>query len=167
MGEAGPEVGDLEHAWRIYNSTQEMIRFADRKIRVLLLISGGLTSCVFLTLSELREGGQLARLGLAIFLVAMLVFLSLGLMEVAPRTGRKLEGPGLVFFQRVAERSDPGEYHREFMASSQEERLQDLCEQIHQVSVIARLKFRTYTRAWKALAVQVLAFVMLLWGLAG
>ena len=164
----------LDQAWRILNLNQELIRAADQKIYLLIVMSTLLVTYVSTNLEKIVNHGVVERVCLILFLVAGAAFFFFALTTVLARSRRLLARPlnrdeaehpvvtpHLIFFGDISQRARPDEYAASFHQADLHDVLNDVCHQIHQVAGIANNKYRAYRRAWMALAVEVTLFLAL------
>jgi hypothetical protein len=158
-----PEAWRYDHAWRVLNLNQEIIRATDQKTYMLIVMSTLLVSFTASNLDRLSRDGWLhdavlPSLGLtaiAFFIFALATLLARH-EPIAPTTQ-----PSLVFFGHILGRRDISTYRSDFHAASQHEVIDDMLAQILIVSSILRTKLATYRRAWICLAFQVAIFLAL------
>jgi hypothetical protein len=137
-----------DHAWRLYNSLQEMIRFADYKIYLLYMIAGILMSMLFSQYKDLMS------LGFAFKFFYILVLLSSGFLiyfsikTVMPRASkaRKLDSQRLIYFQDISVQ-DEKEYIMRFIDLPTDQITEDLLLQVTVLSDILALKFDNLKKA--------------------
>ncbi len=155
----------LDQAWRILNLNQELIRAADQKIYLLIVMSTLLVTYVSTNLDKIMRQGVVEKIWLLLFFFAGAAFFYFALTTLLAR-GRKpaieaAQIPNLVFFGDIAQRSKPDDYAASFHRADLHEVLDDVCYQIHQVASIATNKYRAYRRAWMALLIEVSMFLVL------
>lgn len=155
----------LDQAWRILNLNQDLIRAADQKIYLLIVMSALLVTYVSTNLDKIVRQGMVEKVWLFLFLIGGAAFFLFALMTLLAR-GRKPENgslriPHLVYFQDIAQRAQPGEYAANFRDADLHEVLDDVCHQIHQVATIAGNKYRSYRRAWAGLLLEVSMFLVI------
>ena len=128
----------LDSAWRIYKDAQDLIKFADRKINILLIISGVMITFVFNQVGTIKASGDMAYVALAAFLVALSLFLLFSLLALFSRKEAK-SGIGvsqLIFFGHIGSRKSADEYY-------------EYLKTVHRIRFCAICAFR-YT-AWASL----------------
>lgn len=137
-----------DHAWKLYSSLQEMIRFADYKVYLLYMIAGVVLSLVF---SEFKD---LLALGLAFkILIALLVassgFLILYSMKtMMPRASTKhiMKSQKLIYFLDIASQEDH-EFVQHFLELPTSSITEDVLVQIAILSDILKQKFYYLNKA--------------------
>lgn len=154
----------LDHAWRIYLNAQDMIKYADQKVHVLLALSTLISSFILANLNSIVKGGIFERSLLGVFVIAAAFFFVFALFALLARKDSRTGDtvPRLVFFRHIQEKKEAIEYVQSFNNISLSEALADLCYQIYEVSIIAEKKFKSYRFAWAALSLQALTFVVLI-----
>lgn len=164
MTDWDPGFTRLEHAWRIYVNAQEMIKYADQKVQVLIGLGTlviGVVVARLQSLAAFTELGVLTLLGFGLCSVLFFVFALAALLARSDKSTPR-DAPRLIYFGHIASRSTV-EYSAAFRDVSHPEALDDLCYQVVEVGTIAAKKFRYYRHAWKALgAVAGFALVFLI-----
>ena len=160
----------LDQAWKVLNLNQDLIRAADQKIYLLIVMSTLLVTYVSTNLEKIMHQGMLQRAVLIIFLLAVSAFFFFALSTVVSRNRRQPGDvpalPQVVFFGDIAERSSAQEYVDAFRGADMHAVFDDICHQIYGVASIAREKYRSYRRAWLALLVEVTLFLLLEFSIA-
>jgi hypothetical protein len=155
----------LDQAWRILNLNQELIRSADQKTYLLIVMSTLLVTYVSTNLDKIMRHGMVEKVGLVLFLVAGAAFFYFALSTLLARARKSpsvsTQIPNLIFFSDIAQRASPNDYAESFHRASLSDVLDDVCHQIHQVANIAGNKYRAYRRAWIALLIEVSMFLLL------
>jgi len=155
----------LDQVWRILNLNQELIRSADQKSYLLIVMSTLLVTYISTNLPGLMGMGMPVKLSLVLFIFAAAMFYYFALSTLLARNRGKhalsSQIPNLIFFGDIAQRAQPADYAACFHRADLHEVLDDVCHQIHQVANIATRKYRAYRRAWIALMAELSMFVML------
>jgi Family of unknown function (DUF5706) len=155
----------LDQAWRILNLNQELIRSADQKSYLLIVMSTLLVTYISTNLPRLMGMGMSVKVSLVLFIFAAAMFYYFALSTLLARNRGRVASsaqiPNLVFFGDIAQRAQPADYAACFHRADLHEVLDDVCHQIHQVAHIATRKYRAYRRAWIALLAELCMFVML------
>lgn len=158
----------LDQVWRILNLNQELIRSADQKSYLLIVMSTLLVTYISTNLPRLMGMGMSVKLSLILFIFAAAMFYYFALSTLLARNRGKAapstqtgQIPNLIFFGDIAQRAQPADYAACFHRADLHEVLDDVCHQIHQVAHIATRKYRAYHRAWIALLAELSMFVML------
>lgn len=160
----------LDQAWKVLNLNQDLIRAADQKIYLLIVMSTLLVTYVSTNLEKIMRQGMLQRAALILLLLAVAAFFYFALSTVLSRNRKQPSAvpllPRLVFFGDIAERGSAQMYVSAFRDTDMHSLLDDICHQIHDVASIARQKYRSYRRAWTALLVEVTLFLLLQFSIA-
>ena len=158
----------LEHAWNIYLNTQEIIKYADQKVHVLIVFTTIVAGSVILKFDYILKQGFFNELLAIAFLVVTGFFLMFALLALLARYDVKGEaiGPRQVFFRHIQQRRSAREYANSFKEASCQDALDDLCNQIYEVSIITEQKFKNYRLACITLIVQIILFLIIFIGLA-
>ena len=165
----------LDQAWRILNLNQDLIRSADQKIYLLIVMSTLLVTYVSANLDKIMHLGVREKSCLILFLIAGAGFFYFALTTVLARARNiKKDMPkqsqgksqipvnsSLIFFGDIARRHSAGDYAADFHQAELHDVLDDVCHQIHQVAEIATAKYAAYRRAWLALVIEVSMFLVL------
>jgi Family of unknown function (DUF5706) len=158
----------LDQAWRILNLNQELIRSADQKSYLLIVMSTLLVTYISTNLPRLMGMGMPVKFSLVLFICSAAAFYYFALSTLFARNRGKAapstqtaQIPNLVFFGDIAQRAQPAEYATCFHRADLHEVLDDVCHQIHQVANISTRKYRAYRRAWIALLTELCMFVTL------
>lgn len=151
-------------ALKLYESTQNLIRFADTKINLLSFINGIATSFVITNFQQLYMISLFSKVMLALYFVTFIVFVYFLLNTISPRSNKNSEdiGKKIVFFNHVSRRKNAREFINEFNDTTSEEFLEDLLQQIFESSKIASTKFNFYRKSLITLQFQILLFFILL-----
>jgi ABC-type multidrug transport system fused ATPase/permease subunit len=154
----------IDHAWKLFNNNQDMIKFSDSKLRFLAVISGVLTSYILANFSTLFSLHWYGKLALLAFSVSFLFFVIFALLSSFPRFASKTGGqvPKLIYYKHISERVEANDFIHDFLSSSEEDQLKDILYQVYEISGIATKKFNYYNKSWYAIGCQVLTFSILL-----
>ncbi len=159
----------LDQAWKVLNLNQELIRAADQKVYLLIVMSTLLVTYVSTNLEKIMRQGMLERCILILFLVAVAFFFYFALSTVISRSRNHTSAttsPRVVFFGDISGHPSPQGYADAFRGLDLHDLLDDICCQIHSVGSIVGEKYRFYRRAWMALLVEVSLFLLLEFSLA-
>lgn len=137
-----------DHAWRLYNSLQEMIRFADYKIYLLYMIAGILMSMLFSQFKDLMNLGFIFKILYALVLMASGFLIYFSIKTVMPRASksRKLDSQRLIYFQDISIQ-DEREYITRFIDLPTDQITEDLLLQVTVLSDILAMKFDNLKKA--------------------
>ena len=167
-----PHAGDLnlrlDQAWRILNLNQDLIRSADQKIYLLIVMSTLLVSYVAANIDKISKIGPLQYGLLAVFILVSGAFYFFALSTLFPRKSQApaMENASLIFFGDIATRRTAENYIQDISIISLERLFDDLARQIYLVSHVATSKYRAYRLAWRAILVEVSLFVVLAFSMA-
>lgn len=154
----------FEHAWRIYLNMQDMIKYADQKVQVVIALATVMITFVLAKLEALQALDRTARISVMVFLTATVIFFACALLALLARsdtlTGDRV--PKLIYFGHIAKRKEAVEYTHAFRLASPESALDDICYQIAELGSIASKKFTFYRYAWFALGAMLLSFLVLI-----
>ena len=162
-----PNPGDmslrLDQAWRVLNLNQDLIRSADQKIYLLIVMSTLLVSYVATNIDKISRIGPLQFGLLAVFILATGTFYFFALSTLFPRKNDFAADAnvGLIFFGDIARRITPDDYVEELSSITLARLFDDLARQIFLVSNVATNKYKAYSRAWQAILVEVSLFIIL------
>lgn len=151
-------------ALKLYESTQNLIRFADTKINSLSVINGIATSFVITNFQQLYSINTFSKIVLLLFFIAFIVFVYFLLNTVLPRKNDKSDiiGNQIIFFGHISKRSNVKDFITDFNSTSSEDFLDDLLQQIYESAKIAAVKFSNYKKGMITLQFQILFFFILL-----
>lgn len=155
----------IEFAWKILQHNQDMIKFADSKVRFLLIVSGISTSYILVNLADFFSFPFLKQFMIGVFLVSFFFFLIFALLTIVPRYSTIIPSkmvPDVVFYQNIAERSSAEDYITDYSKSKEEDILRDVLNQVYVVSKIASDKFKYNFRSWICLGIQLISFIMIM-----
>ena len=158
----------LDQAWHILNLNQDLIRSADQKIYLLIVMSTLLLSYVAANFEKIGRIGPLQYGLLAVFILVSGAFYFFALSTLFPRKsqGPVKENASLIFFGDIATRSSAEHYIQDIGGIPLERLFDDLARQIYLVSHVAINKYLAYRRAWLAILVEVSLFVVLAFSMA-
>lgn len=158
----------LDQAWRILNLNQDLIRAADQKVYLLVVMSTILVSYVAANIERISRIGPLQFGLLAVFILVSGAFYFFALSTLFPRKSQvtSVENVGLIFFADIARRTSAKDYVHDIGTIPIERLFDDLARQIFLVSQVATNKYMAYSRAWRAILVEVSLFVVLAFSMA-
>lgn len=153
-----------ELALKVYQSTQELIQFADTKINILSVINGIATSYVITNFQQLFTISFFSGIVLILYLMAFIVFIYYLLNTILPRVGKytSLMGSQLIYFGHISKRENVTDFIADFHNTDSEQFLDDLLQQIYESSKIATTKFSNYKMSLITLQIQIFLFFILL-----
>ncbi len=155
----------LDQAWRVLGVNQEIIRSADQKVYLLIVMSAVLATFTANNLERILGLGRLQNGLLIVFLVASAAFFFFALRTLFARAetvkAHDQAPKGNIFFGDIARHASATEYSATVGAIDLHRFLDDLIQQAFHVSHIASLKYIAYRRAWLSLMVEIAVFLML------
>ena len=151
-------------ALKLYESTQNLIKFADTKINLLSFVNGIATSFVITNFQQLYTISLFSKVILGMYFITFISFVYYLLNTILPRSNNSSEviGHQLVFFGHVSKRSNAKDFIEDFNNTTSEEFLDDLLQQFYESSKIAATKFANYRKGLYTLQIQILLFFILL-----
>lgn len=160
--ESGDLLLRLDQAWRILGLNQDLIRAADQKIYLLIVMSTLLVSYVATNIDKIMRLGPLQNGVLVLFILVSGAFYFFALFTLFPRRqSDSHETEKLIFFADIASRPNAEDYIQHIRDVPLERMFEDLTRQIYQVSQVATGKYIAYRRAWRAILTEVGLFVLL------
>lgn len=151
-------------AFKLLDNVQALIKFADTKINVLLVISGVTTSFVLTNFQTLFTSSIFAKISLVLFFIVFLAFVILAIFTISPRrdkhTGKAVAK--IVYFGHVASRVQVADFISDFEQLNEKCFLDDVLYQVYENSKIADKKFKFYKFSLFALQAQLSIFFVLL-----
>lgn len=151
-------------AFKLLDNVQNLIKFADTKINVLLVISGVTTTFVLTNFQEIYEQCLLSKIVLGFFFLSFLVFLLFSILTVAPRPDRHTGNSvsKTIYFRHIAKRVEGKDFVDDFKKLEEGSFQSDLLYQVYENSKIADNKFKFYKKSLITIQVQLLVFFALL-----
>ncbi len=161
----------LDQAWRVLNGSQEMVRSADQKVYLLVVMSTILVSFAANNLDSLLKLGRTQSVLLMVFLGVSGFFYFFALRTLVARAAsaanangaptNTTNSMGFVFFGDIASHGSAAKYASDVRNADLHDVLEDVLEQAYQVACIAQAKFLAYKRAWYTLICEVVIFLTL------
>jgi hypothetical protein len=150
--------------FKLLDNVQNLIKFADTKINVLLIISGVTTTFVMTNLQVIYNSCLLSKIVLSLFLLAFIGFIVLSLLTISPRsekhTGNSVSKT--IYFAHIAKRIEVKDFIDDYTKLDEKSFQSDLLYQVYENSKIADKKFKFYKKSLIALEVQLIFFFALL-----
>lgn len=151
-------------ALKLYESIQNIIRFADTKINVLSVINGIATSYILTNFQQVYSLSFFSKLMLLLYFMTFIVFIYFLLNTILPRIksspSKKLSQA--VYFGHISNRNTVNDFISDFRKMTDEEFFDDLLTQIYESSKIATTKFSYYKKGLITLQLQFSIFFILL-----
>ena len=152
----------LDQAWRILGLNQDLIRAADQKIYLLIVMSTLLVSYVATNFEKIMRLGMVQNGLLIVFILVSGAFFYYALSTLFPRRqANDSVNEKLIFFGDIASRPSPESYIADLGGVPMETLFEDLARQIFLVSQVATQKYLAYRDAWRAILAEVGLFVVL------
>lgn len=151
-------------AFKLLENVQNLIKFADTKINVLLVISGVTTTFVLTNFKGLYSHCLFSKIALGLFFIAFLVFVFLSLLTISPRNAKHTGNSvaKTIYFEHIANRVEVKDFIDDYTKLNEVCFQSDLLYQIFENSKIAEKKFRFYKKSLIALQMQLLLFFVLI-----
>jgi hypothetical protein len=150
-------------AFKLLDNVQNLIKFADTKINVLLVISGVTTTFILTNFQEFFDLCLVSRIALGHFFVAFLVFLVFSILTISPRkdnhTGNSVSKT--IYFEHIVSRIEVQDFINDYTKLDEPDFQYDLLYQVFENSKIADKKFKYYNKSLIALNVQLFLFFVL------
>ena len=157
-------VNRLENSWKIYSDIQFQIRYADRKVQILLAIGLAVLSVSMPHIkSVLAEPTITTLFFLVLAIVSGSFFFSFVLLALFARgTVVKTQSvTPITFFGHIVQYDSSQAYAETAGSAEPEEILEDLHLQIYQISHIIMKKYLFYKKTWVALLTTIFFVIML------
>lgn len=154
----------IDSAFKLLDNVQNVIRFADTKINVLLVISGVTTTFIVTNFQSLYDASCFSKITLGLFFLTFICFVILSLLTIYPRTDN-YSGNSPVkinYFNHIANRVEAKDFVDDFNKLTDEGFLTDILYQVYENSRIASKKFGFYKKSLIVLQIQILFFFLLL-----
>lgn len=153
----------IDTAFKLLDNVQNLIKFADAKINVLLVISGVTTTFVLTNFQSLFVLSPFSKGCLGLFFLAFISFVILSLLTISPRSdGHSGNSPAkTIYFKHISRRIECKDFIDDYNKLTHESCLTDILYQVYENSKIADKKFIFYNRSLMALQVQLLLFFFL------
>ena len=150
-------------AFKLLDNVQNLIKFADTKINVLLIISGVTTTFILTNFQGLFDLCLVSKIILGLFFVSFLVFIVFSILTISPRndnhTGNSVSKT--IYFEHIASRVEVKDFISDYTKLDEPGFQSDLLYQVFENSKIADKKFKFYKKSLIALQVQLLFFFAL------
>lgn len=158
------ETRKTDLAFKLLDNNQNLIKFADSKINVLLIVSGVSTTFVITNFQSLIEIGTYGIVGLIIFFLFFVAFVIASLFTISARkaltTGAS--APKTIYFEHIAKRVEVKDFIDDYKKITEDSFLTDILYQVYETSKIACRKFYFYKLSKYLIQAQILMFMLLL-----
>lgn len=153
----------IDTAFKLLDNVQNLIKFADTKINVLLVISGVTTTFILTNFQNLCELNCYSKIILGLFFLAFITFVILSILTISPRTDKHTgSSPAkTIYFKHVSTRVEVKDFIDDFNKLTPESCVTDILYQVYENSKIADKKFAFYNKSLTALQVQIFFFFLL------
>lgn len=154
----------IDTAFKLLDNVQNLIKFADTKINVLLVISGVTTTFILTNFQYLCDLNCFSKIALGLFFLAFISFVILSILTISPRTAKHTgSSPAkTIYFKHVSTRVEVKDFVDDFNKLTPESCVTDILYQVYENSKIAEKKFDFYNKSLVALQIQVLLFFVLI-----
>lgn len=150
-------------AFKLLDNVQNLIKFADTKINVLLVISGVTTTFILSNFQGLFNLCLISKIALGLFFIMFLIFIVFSILTISPRkdnhTGNSVSKT--IYFEHIASRIEVKDFINDYTKLDEPGFQSDLLYQVFENSKIADKKFKFYKKSLIALQVQLLLFFVL------
>ncbi len=149
-------------AWNVYMTLQSSIQFADYKINLLFVIAGVILSMVIDSADHFKTESLGYQVCFIAFLVAMVPFIYYSVRTISAHVSTlpDVKSKKLYFFGEIASVST-SEYIQRFRSAPRKDHYDELLLQIHNLSKIAKEKFKNYGKALYLLCVMMAIMVLM------
>lgn len=154
----------IDTALKLLDNVQNLIKFADTKINVLLVVSGVTTTFVLTNFQNLCDLNLFSKIALGLFFLSFIVFVILALLTISPRADKHTgNSPAkTIYFKHISKRIEVKDFVDDYNKLTPESFLTDVLYQVYENSKIADKKFDFYNRSLVALQFQIFFFFALL-----
>ncbi len=157
-------IARLENSWRIYTDIQYQIRYADRKVQILLAIGLAIVSVIMPYISDPFESITFLKVlllgGAGVSGIFFFSFVFLSLFARGTNVATQATTP-VTFFGHIVHYESAEKYAAIAGALDEEELLEDLHLQIFQISHIIMKKYLSYKQAWISMLFTTFFFLLL------
>lgn len=150
-------------AFKLLENVQNLIKFADTKINVLLVVSGVTTTFVLTNFQGIFDLCLISKIALGLFFISFLVFIILSILTISPRRANHTGNSAskTIYFNHIASRIEVKDFINDFTKLDEPGFQSDLLYQVFENSKIADQKFKFYKKSLIALQVQLILFFVL------
>ena len=154
----------IDTAFKLLDNVQNLIKFADTKINVLLVISGVTTTFILANFQCLCDLNCFSKITLGLFFLTFISFVILSILTISPRTAKHTgNSPAkTIYFKHVSSRVEVNDFVDDFNKLTPESCVKDILYQVYENSKIAEKKFKFYNKSLVALQIQVFIFFILI-----
>ncbi len=154
----------IDTAFKLLDNVQGLIKFADTKINVLLIISGVSTTFILTNFQSLCGLNCFSKITLGLFFLVFITFVALSILTISPRSDKHTgNSPAkVIYFKHVSARVEVKDFVEDFNKLTPESCITDILYQIYENSKIAEKKFSYYSKSLLILQIQVVLFFLLI-----
>ncbi len=154
----------IDTAFKLLDNVQGLIKFADTKINVLLVISGVTTTFILTNFQNLCDLNSFSKIALGLFFLAFITFVTLSILTISPRADKHTgNSPAkVIYFKHVSARVEVKDFVEDFNKLTPESCITDILYQVYENSKIAEKKFAFYNKSLVVLQIQVVLFFVLI-----
>ncbi|MFN8776570.1 MAG: Pycsar system effector family protein [Flavobacteriales bacterium] len=154
----------IDTAFKLLDNVQSLIKFADTKINVLLIISGVTTTFILTNFQDLCDLSGFSKFILGLFFLTFISFVILSILTISPRTDKHSgNSPAkTIYFKHISKRIEVKDFIDDFNKLTPKSLTTDLLYQVFENSKIADKKFTFYNNSLIALQVQIFFFLVLI-----
>lgn len=151
-------------AFKLLENVQNLIKFADTKINVLLVISGVTTTFILTNFQGLYDLCVVSKIVLGLFFISFLIFVILSILTISPRADKHTGNSAskIIYFGHIAKRVEVKDFIDDYSKLNENSFQHDLLYQIFENSKIADKKFSFYKMSMTALKFQIGLFFILI-----
>lgn len=148
--------------WNVYLTLQSSIQFADYKINLLFVIAGVILSMVIDSTDHFKDESLGYKICFIGFLGVMVFFIYYSVLTISAQVSSKpdVKSKKLYFFGEISS-MPTSEYIHRFRSTPRQDHYDELLLQIHNLSNIAKAKFKNYGKALYLLCLM-MAIMMLM-----
>lgn len=154
----------IDIAFKLLDNVQNLIRFADTKINVLLIISGVTTTFILTNFQYWCGLNCFSRIVLGLFFLVFIGFVIFSILTISPRIAKHTgSSPAkVIYFKHISAREEVKDFVDDFNKLTSENCVIDTLYQVYENSKIAEKKFDFYNKSLVALQIQVFLFFILI-----
>lgn len=148
--------------WNVYMTLQSSIQFADYKINLLFVIAGVILSMVIDSAEHFKDEHLGYKLCFIAFMIATIPFIYYSVLTIAAQVSSKpdVKSRKLYFFGEISS-MPTSEYIHRFRSTPRKDHYDELLLQIHNLSHIAKQKFKNYGKALYLLCVMMAIMILM------
>ena len=150
-------------AFKLLDNVQNLIKFADTKTVVLLVISGVTTTFVMTNFNDLFGLCVISKIVLVLFILSFLIFIWYSIKTISPQSDKHTTDSAkkLIYYGHIA-KMEVSDFIDKYSNISDKEFLDDILYQVYENSKIASNKFNYYKTSLIAIGFQIYFFFFIL-----